>query len=187
MTMKGFTPKLRALWNRLAALPRDASGAFAIEFGAVIPVFLLLLLGIIELGMMVFVQSVLDGSARDAARLIRTGQVQSTGNPQQAFQTLLCNEMAALVGCANLLFDVQTFANFTAAQTGLNQPIQVDPNGNPVNVNFTPGGAKQIVTVRVMYNRPFYTALVGQWLGGATDSALLMSTVVFVNEPFGAS
>ena len=79
---------------------------------------------------------------------------------------------------------MQTFANFTAAQTGLNQPIQVDKNGNPLNLNFAPGGASQIVTVRAMYNRPFYTMLVGQWLGGPTDSALLMSTVVFVNEPF---
>lgn len=187
MIMTGVTTKLRIFWHRLAALPRDASGAFAIEFGVVVPVFLLLLLGIIELGMMVFVQSVLDGAARDAARLVRTGQVQANGNPQQTFQTLLCNQMAALVGCANLLFNVQTFASFTAAQTGLSQPIQVDKNGNPINLSFTPGGASSIVTVRVMYNRPFYTTLVGQWLGGATDSALLMSTVVFVNEPFGAS
>ncbi len=184
MTMTGVTTKLRVFWDRLAALPRDVSGAYAIEFGAVAPVFLLLLLGIIELGMMVFVQSVLDGAARDAARLVRTGQVQANGNPQQTFQTLLCNEMAALVGCANLLFDVQTFANFTDAKTGLNQPIQVDKNGKPLNLTFAPGAASQIVTVRAMYNRPFYTMLVGQWLGGPTDSALLMSTVVFVNEPF---
>ena len=82
---------IRNRLERLAALPRDNRGAFAVEFAAVAPFFFLLLLGILELAIMVFVQAVLDGSARDAARLIRTGQVQTSANPQTTFQTLLCH------------------------------------------------------------------------------------------------
>lgn len=177
---------IRNRLERLAALPRDNRGAFAVEFAAVAPFFFLLLLGILELAIMVFVQAVLDGSARDAARLIRTGQVQTSANPQTTFQTLLCNDMAVLVGCSNLVFNVQSYPTVNAAATSLAQPIQRDANGNPINVTFTPGGASQVVTVQVMYNRPFFTTLVGQYLGGAANTALLTSTVVFLNEPFGA-
>ncbi len=59
----------------------DAKGALAIEFAFVAPLFLLLLLVIVELGLTLTTQSLLDGATRDAARLIRTGQVQSQSSP----------------------------------------------------------------------------------------------------------
>lgn len=64
-------------------------GVAAIEFAILSPLFLMLLLAIFELGYMVFVQSVLDSSARTAARLIRTGQAQASGSAQTNFQTAL--------------------------------------------------------------------------------------------------
>jgi Flp pilus assembly protein TadG len=179
--------KILRIWpKRLGALLRESGGGYALEFALLAPVFFLLLLGIMELGYMVFVQAVLDGSARDAARLIRTGQVQTAANPQGTFQTLLCNDMSAFVGCGNLYFNVKTYGSFSAASTGLNQPIQFDNNGNPINVTFVPGAASQIVTVQAIYNRPFFTTMVGQYLGVGDNAALLMSTVVFMNEPFTA-
>src|ERR1700722_9831214 len=98
----------RPRWCRLGE-----EGAAAIEMAFAAPVFLLLLLGIFELGYMVFVQSVLDGCARDAARLIRTGQVAGSTNPLATFQNLLCNEMTAIVGCSKLVFNVQPFNTFS--------------------------------------------------------------------------
>ncbi len=66
---------MRRGWQYLRRL--GEGGATAVEFAIVGSVFLMLLLAIFELGFMVFVQSVLDGSARSAARMIRTGQAQS--------------------------------------------------------------------------------------------------------------
>src|ERR1700730_14880539 len=86
-------------------------GVSSVEFAIVGPVFLMLLLGIFELGSMVFVQSVLDGSARQAARLIRTGQAQNSGNTQTFFQTNLCNSATSVIGCSNLIYQVQKFTN----------------------------------------------------------------------------
>jgi Flp pilus assembly protein TadG len=59
----------------------DDSGATGVEFTIVAPPLLLLLLTIVDLGMMLTTQSLLDGAARDAARLIRTGQAQNASTP----------------------------------------------------------------------------------------------------------
>ncbi len=83
-------------------IARDAKGALAVEFALVAPIFLLLLLVIVELGLTLTTQSLLDGATRDAARLIRTGQVQSQNSPITTFQTLLCSDMAPLMSVANM-------------------------------------------------------------------------------------
>ena len=75
----------------------DTQGMTAIEMAFVGPPFLLLLGAIFELGLTLTTQSVLDGAARDAARLIRTGQVQSQSSPMTVFQNLLCSEVSSVI------------------------------------------------------------------------------------------
>ena len=159
-------------------------GVAAIEFAILGPLFLMLLLAIFELGYMVFVQSVLDSSARTAARLIRTGQAQAGGNAQTNFQTALCDGVSSIVGCGNLLYQVQEFATWSATQTALNTPPQRDKNGNLVTAGFAAGNCGDIVAVQVTYNYKFFTPWIAQQLGGSLQSAFLISTVVFQNEPF---
>jgi len=170
--------------RRGSRLLRDTRGGAAVEFALVAPLLSLLTFAIIELGAMVLTQAQLDGAARDAARLIRTGQAQHGADPQTAFQALLCKDMSKFAPCGKLAFYVQTFTSFSAAATALKTPIPRDKNGNVVSNIFSPGGASQVVTIQVMYNRPFITSLVGKHLGGAYDAAFLTSTVVFLNEPF---
>jgi Flp pilus assembly protein TadG len=166
--------RVRQLLNRLGE-----GGAAAVEMAVVGPIFLLMFLGIFELGYMVFVQSVLDGCARDAARLIRTGQVAASANPLATFQNLLCTEMASIVGCSNLIYNVQPFATYGAVS--LTPPK--DSNGKLLPT-FNPGGPVSNMLVEVIYIRPFFTQYVGQYLGGSSNSAMLTSTVIFHNEPF---
>lgn len=144
------------------------------------PAFLLLTLALFELGYMVFVQSVLDGAARDAARLVRTGQAQANSNPQQDFQTLLCNEVSQFVGCSNIIYSVQVFSTWSSASTNLTQPTRTTYSSN----SFSAGTACQIVAVQVMYTRSFITPWIASYLGGSSGTAFLTSTVVFQNEPF---
>jgi Flp pilus assembly protein TadG len=157
----------------------DERGNISVELAVVGPLFLLLLLAIIELGLMVYTQSVLDSAARDAARLIRTGQVYTAGNTQATFQTKLCNGMSVLVDCSSLVFNVRTFASFSSITT----TPQRDAQGKLVS-GFSPGTAASILEVQVMYNRPFVTSWVAHYLGGGQSSALLVSTVIFKNEPW---
>lgn len=162
----------------------DAGGAAAVEFALVGSTFMLMLIAAFEFGYMLFVQSVLDNAARDAARLIRTGQAQQSSNPTSTFQTLLCGEVGSLIGCGNIIYQAQVFNSWTGAQTAVSTPPTRTANGNFVPKGFSPGTAGQIVVVTVTYNYPFFTPWVGGLLGGSSNSALLMSTVVFQNEPY---
>jgi Flp pilus assembly protein TadG len=167
----------------LAAI--DAGGAAAIEFAIVGSAFMLMVLASFEFGYMLFVQSVLDNAARDAARLVRTGQAQTSGSPQSTFQTLLCSDVGSLIGCGNIVYEAQVFNDWPSAQTAVNTPpTRNAQTGNPVSVGFSPGTAGQILVVTVMYNYPFLTPWIGNLVGGSTGSALMMSTVVFQNEPY---
>jgi Flp pilus assembly protein TadG len=162
----------------------DATGATAIEFAIVGSSFMIMLLAAFEFGYMLFVQSVLDNAARDAARLIRTGQVQSSSNPTSTFQTLLCNEVGTLIGCSNIVYQAQVFNDWGSAQTAVNTPPSRDSSGNFISAGFSAGTASQIMVVTVTYNYPFFTPWIGGLAGNGTNSALLESVVVFQNEPY---
>ena len=162
----------------------DASGGAAFEFAIVGSTFMLMLLASFEFGYMLFVQSVLDNAARDAARLIRTGQAQNSGNSQSTFQTLLCNDVGSLIGCGSIIYQAQVFNDWGSAQTAVNTPTSRDANGNLISLGFNAGTASQILVVTVTYNYPFFTPWIAGVVGGSTKSALLMSTVVFQNEPY---
>jgi Flp pilus assembly protein TadG len=188
----------------LRKLRRDAAGSLLIEMALVAPIFFLLLGAIIELGITLFTQSVLDGAARDAARLIRIGAVQGQTSPITAFQNQLCSELGLLVvancsgGNSVVLFSVQSFSNFGAVSfPACTQNANQSGTGTPCP--FQPGTAGQIVGVQVTYNRPFIIPWVGRCLTGGTcwliggnglggsagtGKAELVSTVVFKNEPF---
>jgi Flp pilus assembly protein TadG len=173
----------------------------AVEMAFVAPPFLLLLLAIFELGLTLTTQSALDGAARDAARLIRTGQVQTQGNPIGTFQNLLCTKMSSLMTISEcnskVIFAVQVFASFGAVSF---TPCTLNANqtGNGTVCQFSPGTGGQIVGVQANYPRPFIVPWVGGclsggscWAGGTTTGsgsgtgiAVLTSTVIFRNEPF---
>src|ERR1700737_2501412 len=114
---RGFPMDARKPTRQKRRLLRDERGSILIEFALVGPMFLLMMLGILELSLMMFSQAVLDGAARAAARTVRTGQAQSSGNPIGTFQTALCDNLAAVAGlvpCGSVSFSVKTYATFAA-------------------------------------------------------------------------
>jgi Flp pilus assembly protein TadG len=175
----------------LRRLMRNERGAVAVEMAIIGPPFLLTLLSIVELGLILTTQALLDGATRDAARLIRTGQVSSAGNTIGTFQTLICNDMSMLLTIAtctnNVLIDVVSsptatnFAGLTFAACASNAG-----SGGPNPCPFSAGNPGDIVAVQVSYQRPFIIPWVGNLLSVASDSqhVLLQSNVAFRNEPF---
>lgn len=63
-----MTPRHALRNGRLARLARAREGAAAVEFALVAPVFLLLIMGIYDLGQMVYGRVQLQGMVQDAAR-----------------------------------------------------------------------------------------------------------------------
>jgi Flp pilus assembly protein TadG len=170
---------------------RDERGAVAIEFALIAPMFLFMLIAIIELGLTLTTQATLDGATRVAARLIRTGQVNAAGDTLASFQNPLCNSMSMFLSATScqtsVIIDVvsttgTSFSGLSFSACTLNSASPPPVGACP----YVPGGAGDLVGVQVTYERPFLIPWVGRLLSTAADSqhVKLQSTVVFRNEPF---
>jgi Flp pilus assembly protein TadG len=164
--------------SRLRTFVRNNRGVAALEFAIVAPVVLLLLGGVIENGIILFTQSLLDNAARDAGRLIQTGQVQQGGGVS-AFTTQLCNDVSGMIPCGSLQYYVQSGGTFSS----LNVTV-TNSGGTMANSgSFDAGNPGDDVAVQVAYNRPYLIPLVGKYMA-VNGSTLLVSTVIFQNEPY---
>ena len=163
---------------------RSVSGVTAIEFALISPVFFVLLVGILEVGLMYLAQVDLQNAINNASRTIRTGQVQAQNLSSSAFRTQICSKVSALMNCgAKLQVDVQSFATF--ANGSYSTPLNADGTLNQSLTNFTPGGASKIVLVRALYPWPVSTPLLTPFLVNmAGNSHLIVATAAFRNEPY---
>jgi Flp pilus assembly protein TadG len=161
---------------------RKEDGATAIEFGIVATPFLALLFAILETVFVFFAGQTLETAVADSARLIMTGQAQTQGMNETAFKSAVCAKVYGLFDCANgVRIDVKTYPSF--ATVNLTNPL--DSNGNfQNNQTYQPGGAGDIVVVRLFYQWPVYIALLQNMAG---NKRLLVATAAFRNEPFGAT
>lgn len=152
------------------------------EMALIAPVFLLLIFGVIELGTMLHLNTVLDGAVQDAGRVIRTGAAQQSASALTTFRTKLCDKLPSAVNCASVATDVRAFPNFNAVSL----PPALGAGGTP-STTFIPGTAGSIVTIRALYRYEFSTPFIGHLLSGdGSNGRWLMSTIVFRNEPFGS-
>lgn len=172
-------------WTGLRVVRRMArreDGAAAVEFAMVAAPFLAMVFAIIETAMVFFAGQALETAGADSARLIMTGQAQSSGYDQAKFKQAVCGKIYGLFNCAGgLQIDVKSYPSFASVPAA--KPIT---NGNlDNNFGYQPGGPGDIVVVRLMYQWPVYVSLLGLNLSDLSGGKrLLMSTVAFRNEPY---
>jgi len=177
--------RLARLRGVLTRFSRGRDGSTAVEFAMLAMPFLGLLFGIVELGMIYLISTTLDNATTDAARQIRTGQLQTAGGATAtSFGTEVCTEMSWLGSncAANLSVDVRTFTTFSS--TSIPDPIT---NGQftTSSLVFQMGGPGDIVLVRTYYPwqlvAPFLDGSVARLGNGKT---LIESATTFRNEPY---
>ena len=158
-------------------------GATAVEFSLIAVPFTLLLIAIVELSMFFAASSMIQGATEEAARLVRTGQVQQTnGDPQEMFENALCAHASVMANCDNIFYEVirlDNFADFT------NYPLQFDGDGNMVSQGFTPGGVNDVVLIRASYRYPLMIPLLANiFSDGPNNTRLIVATLVLQSEPY---
>jgi len=173
------TNTFRKLLRRFRSSRR---GSAALEFALVAPVFFALLFAIIETALMFFASQVLETITQDSARQIMTGQAQQASYTQAQFATYVCNQVPALFDCSKIYIDVQSFKDF--ASVTINN--QIDASGNFINnMQYAPGGAGDIVVVRLFYQWPIFVTNLGYNITNLSGSKrLLVASAAFKNEPY---
>lgn len=157
-------------------------GVTAVEFSLLFAPYMMLTLGIIEVSMMFLSASLLEGATNDAARLIRTGQMQESGSsPEDAFNDALCSFAMAFVDCNDITVEVQQLTSFNDFSS---MSPTFDGDGNLVSNGVDIGGSSDRVLIRTAYRYNMMTPLVGPLLSGGSGSKLFMSTIVFQTEPY---
>ena len=176
--------KEKGFFARLRRFHKEEKGVTAVEFALLALPFFLLLFAIIETCLTFFANANMDSVVAQAGRMIRTGQAQVQGWGEADFVNYICDRMTLISDCtSNLNVDVQTFPSFNSVVFA---PL-IDADGNVVeNHRFEPGTAGDIVLVRAYYVWHVVSPTAIGLANVSGDGRLLVSSVAFRNEPFGA-
>ncbi|MDY6923213.1 MAG: TadE/TadG family type IV pilus assembly protein [Pseudomonadota bacterium] len=167
-------------------LARNRDGSVAVEFAMVLFPFLAMLFAIIEVALILTIDSVLENAVVDTGRLVRTGQASAMGMTGEQFKEQLCSRMSVFSGdCdARASIDVRVVTSFET-------PPDVDPVGSgvfdpTVPLAYSNGAPDNWMLVRVWYRHPLMTSFLSQALSRTADGeAVLSATTAFKNEPPG--
>lgn len=182
-------------------LLKDQSGIAALEFAMITPVFLLMVMGIIEFSSIMFTTAVMESATNITSRLGKTGYVaQGTTREQQIIDSV-ASRTSGLLDPNKIEIDSKAYTDFS--KIGQPEPC-LSPNVSPcpgaAGVNFIDingngswdpdmgraglGNAGDVVVYTVTYPWPVMTPLIGTIIGNTFD--ITVRTVVR-NEPYGNS
>lgn len=179
----------------LRGLRRDRNGNAAVEFGLLAPLFVLSIVGVMEVGMILGVQSLMEGAVRDAARFGVTGQDDT--ERLEIIGDIIANRTIGLVDLDEAQVDILTYGSFddvgapepfvdAAPFNGVYDPGEAysDINGNgqwdPDQGKKGAGASSEVVLYRILYDVPSLTGLIDHLLGGISLSA----SIAVRNEPW---
>jgi Flp pilus assembly protein TadG len=145
----------------------------------------MLTFGLIEIVLVFILSTTLDYGVQEAARRVRTGELQASSGNLTAFKAAVCGELFALMDCeTKLSLDVRKLDNF-AASGDVASPIDTDGNVKKGDFGFDPGSANEIVMVRAFYEWELVTPVISAPLANLSGNRrLIVSTATFRNEPF---
>jgi Flp pilus assembly protein TadG len=174
-------------------LPAARDGATAVEFAIVAPVFLILLLGIFDIGQMAYGKAVLNGAVEKAAR---SGSLETADTT--AADNLVKNAIKPVLPNATVATSRKSYYDFADVSrkekwTDTNGNGTCDNGENYVDENRSGswetdvgksgnGGAGDVVlyTVTVTY-KPIFTA---KWFSTYNTNRTLTAVGVRKNQPF---
>jgi Flp pilus assembly protein TadG len=172
---------------------RCRKGATAVEFALVAAPFLALLVAIVQAALVFFASRVLDEITEEASRNLMTGQAQQGGVTQANFLTNnICGGtntsalVSALFTCANIMVNVQNYADFASANTS--SPTLTFNNGKVTNAwSYNTGNPGDIIVVQLIYIWPIVLGPLSMNLSTPNlpnGGRELVSTAVFKSEPY---
>ncbi len=201
--------RTRSLSRLLRRFRKDQNGATAVEMAMVAPMLFLILFGIIELSMGMYINTVVEGSLREASRLGLTGQIQQGTSNDQAIVDMINESTVGMLNLTTDDIDMKVYENFETVGKG-EEYVDLDGNGDwtpgplthegtdypggepwtEINGNGTwdadlgeagLGGQGDIVLYTVTYNWNF---LSGQIIPVLNGTIPLSASIVVQNEPF---
>ncbi len=193
-----FTPFVTQTMKRM--LPHE-KGATIVEYAIVLPFFLTLIIGGLEMGNMFMVNSSLEGAVSSSTRKAMTGELPDGYTDRAEYiRDLITDSLATAGVTSGVTITMNVYDSF--ANIGEPEPY-VDQNGNQtydvgecytdINNNMAwdddmgangAGGEENIMIMKVDVNLPYMTGFMQGVMAGKSGINLSASTAIR-NEPFG--
>lgn len=190
---------MRGLIRFLRQLRDREDGSPAVEFAFVAPVLILMVIGAIEFGMIMFVTILMESGLRDAARYGITGNEFGGMNRMERIIRIINDRTMGLVNISQADIQVLVYPDF--GQIGQGEDF-VDGNGNgtyDAGETFTdangngvwdsdigqsgPGASGQVVLYRIDYDWALMTPLAAPLIG-QNGKFTLSASIAVRNEPW---
>ena len=188
-----------AALRRLRGAPEGERGAAMVEFGFIAPIFLAMLGAIMEFSGIMFVQAMMEGSAREASRYGITGFTSGGISREDQIRAIVAQHTHGIVNMDNLEMSTLVYENF--GDVGQPEPFE-DENDNGVwdtdepftdingNGTWDPdmgaagmGGPGDVVVYRMSYPWAIMIPIFRPIFG---DTIAIEANVAVRNEPFPA-
>mgnify|MGYP000940128652 CR=1 FL=1 len=184
--------------RRQKNIAKNQSGATAIEFALIAPLFFAFILGIMDIAVYFFVSGQLQHGVVQAARGIRTGNIAGQvidpldGTAREVFRTAVCNEIVTgMMGTCTSTVRVDVRSYNTFASIDVPSITQMDTGGNSDGfvddgeTVYNTGGPSCPVFVRAFFKHgTIIPGLEKLFAGVVPGTIYLTAATVFRNEPF---
>lgn len=154
-------------------LLRDKCAVSATEFALVMPVFLFLVLGGMELGYTTYVKAVLEGEMQRVGRS-RTMETASSDEQRALLQKRVTDMVRRLAPNAEVAFSRKVFRDYSGATTGKEFFVDANANGRCDNKEVFEDGNN---------NGTWDDAGVSDSDGGARDVVVFTATIDYARLP----
>ncbi len=194
-------------FRRIARCKRFANredGSMAVEFAVISPVLFLLIMGLVEVGLILSAQNILESATYLASRAGRTGYVANNKTQEETIRETLEERASLLFDSQRLSINSLNMTNSAYSDySNIGEPEPwVDANGNGAwdyGENFTDvngngawdddqgrsgaGTSGQVVVYTVTYPWRLFTPLIG-YVIGENGIVNLSARAVVKNEPY---
>ncbi|WP_114810897.1 TadE/TadG family type IV pilus assembly protein [Paraburkholderia kururiensis] len=167
-----------------AAAPSEQRGVVALEYAIVLSLFLAVVIGMFQFGVIFTTQSLMDNAARDVARLIRIGTFTGTsGSYSSALTTAVCNDLTVsglnlVPSCSSKIqIYVASAASSTPAGSGFKTLAPAAISNGVMTQTKASLSPKYDVILEIGYQMPWVAAFF-------SGNAMLTSTLAFQTEPY---
>lgn len=147
----------------------NKEGLAAIEFAFILPAFLLLLFGTLEIAMVMFTLTLAEGGLREAARFGVTGQEVDPAARQEKILEIISDHTHGLIDISEANVRVTVYPDFSGEAGGPGTPGA--------------GDANDVVFYRLEYQWQYMTPVFAVF-AGFTGPMEMTATVAVRNEPY---
>lgn len=156
---------------------RKNEGITTIEFALLAPIFFLLLIGIIEIGLIMYVSTVLEGATALGARVGKTGFIPEGMTRSEYIEDAVISKTSGLLDPDRIRLRVVPIETWTDSWVEEDDPCPPIPEPCAVDA----GGPGDIVLYETSYEWDIFTPMMGKFFG---ESITISGVTPVRNESF---